>query len=268
MTVCIAAKAKGGKSLILAADQMATMPHILREAESAHKIVPLTEKIYLMLAGNEAPAKQIYKEALAKKDGITTVEEALQLVTQAFTTVRLQTVQTLFLLPRGLTMTDFLNSQRTLDQNIVSLIDQQISQYQFGVHLLVAGINPDGNAHIYEVAPIGLTGEHDHFAAIGSGQGHAANSLLARGYIDRLTETEATYLVFEAKKRSEVAPGVGVNTDMTVLSVDDDSKVTAKAYTDDELSALNDTYKDMVDEEQKLLKTKLDGEKKGGGKPS
>lgn len=255
MTVCIATKANDGKSLILAADQMATMMHIVREAESAHKILPLTETIYLLVAGSEFSAKEIYKAVLARADEIDTVESATEIVKSEFLVARLIDVQSRYLSPRGLDIQSYLQAQQSLDRNIVGLIDNQMLNHPFDVGIIVAGINPDGVAKIFEIGDPGIFGEHDVFTSIGSGASHATNSILARSYQPSQTETQGVYTVFEAKKRSEVAPGVGLNTDLILLN-----HAGAKVYGDDELAILNDFYTKYTQDEQKTLESLLQKE--------
>lgn len=260
MTVCIATKANDGKALVLAADQMATMSHIVREQEGSHKILKITENIYLLTAGDAVIAKTMHNEILENSNKITTVEEAVELAKQAYVNTHLTFSQSVFLVPRGLTFDSYNASQRNMDANVVSLIDQSLSQYKLDIVLIVAGINPDGEAKIYEVDPPGISGEFDPFCTTGIGNSHATNSLYARNYSFTLSTEEVLYLVFEAKTRSEVAPGVGSKTDLYLVTKD-----SVKVFTDDELKSYKTLYEQVMKEEQELLKKKL-GEHNGNGK--
>ena len=257
MTVCIAAKADDGKALILAADQMTTMMNVVTETENATKILKLKENLYLLTAGGEFSAREMYKLASRNLKGTTTVEEAVPVVQRAFAKVKLDEAEAQFLAPRGLTISDFIDKQQSLNKDIAAMIDSQMINYAQpnngnGVMLLLAGINPDGEAKIYEFDPPGIYGEHAAFAAIGSGGTHTTNSLLARRYSANQPEAEAVYLVFEAKKHSEVAPGVGRNTDMYLIT-----KKGEKVYTEAELKKFASIYDELISEERVLLKKKL-----------
>lgn len=259
MTVCIAAKCDDNKSLVLAADQMATMSHLVREQEGSHKILKVCEGIYMLTAGDAIAAKTIFSEVLSQTANIKNVENAVKIVKQAYTNVHLERAQSLVLVPRGLTFDTYNSGQRNMDPNIVSLIDQSLSQFRVDIALTIAGINPNGEAKIYEIDPPGISGEFDIFCTTGSGHSHATNSLYARNYSPNLTKEEALYLVFEAKTRSEVAPGVGSKTDLYLIE-----KKGERIYTDTELSAYKDLYEKIGGEEKKLLDTQL--AKRNGGK--
>ena len=248
MTVCIAAKADDGKSLVLAADQMATMYHITREAEGNHKIRKITDHIFVLIAGDGMWGNEIVKRVEASKDSIATVEECAQKVLESYIAQRLMLVEQQFLHTRGMTLAGFHQSQTALQPNIVGLIDQQIQTFSLDVSLLVAGIDPDEQARIYEVSTPGVTAEHGDMAAIGSGATHATNSLLAREYTKEMERKKAVYSVYEAKARSEVAPGVGPRTDMILVTA-----TTYRDLSDTTIQGLNDAYKSIVQEEQEAL---------------
>ena len=155
MTVCIAAICEERKSLVLAADQMATMSHVVREQEGSHKILEISDKIYMLTAGDAIAAKTVFTEVFEQVDKIKTVEDAVELAKQAYINVHLTRAQSLVLVPRGLNFDNYNASQRNLDPNIVSLIDQSLAQFRLDVLLIIAGINPDGEAKVYEVDPPG-----------------------------------------------------------------------------------------------------------------
>lgn len=251
MTVCIAAAAEANKSIVLIADRMATNMNVVREAESAHKILSIKSNIYMLIAGDGVLGKEIHKAVLARVDEINTIEEAAAVAQSEYINARLARVQNLVLVPRGLTIDAYQRQQQTLEPNIAALIDQQMMQFSIDVSLLVAGVDATG-ARIYAVEN-GIYGELDSFSAIGSGSTHATNSLHARNYSPDFEATKARYLAFEAKKRSEVAPGVGVKTDMIVIEADN-----TKTYTDEELSNLNTKYESIMKQETKLLDEELD----------
>jgi len=259
MTVCIAAKSDNSESLILAADQMATMPHLAAENEGSHKILEVADNIYLLSAGNEFNARKIYDKAIANKANIKTVEDALQAVYRGYHEVKLSEAEDTFLRPRGFAgIQDYLTRHNSLNNNVVALVDQNLmNQKFFRETYILAGINPDGEAKIYLIQPPGKYGEVSDFIAIGSGQSHASNSLYARGYDVKQQSEESVYLVFEAKKRSEIAPGVGVKTDMLLLK----HKQKTKMYTEKELTELNELYKGIVESEKELLAKNIGSKK-------
>jgi hypothetical protein len=86
------------------------------------------------------------------------------------------------------------------------------------VSTIFAGLDTSG-AHIYSVRYDGILNCHDAvgFAAIGAGARHASSQfmLAKHGLTKPLADT--LRLTYFAKKRSEVAPGVGEQTDMCLI---------------------------------------------------
>jgi len=255
MTVCIAAIADEGKSLIIAADQMATMPHLVAENEGNHKIFELSNNIYLLAAGSGFNAHKVYNNAKGSSVRASTVGDWVLKIQTAYKQIKLYTAENMFLAPRGLQdFQDYLNRHGSLNNQVVALIDSQLmSGDHFQEHFIVTGVDPSGNASVYIIQPPGEFGQINDFVAIGSGQSHASNSLYARGYSINMTEKEATYLVFEAKRRAEKAPGVGKATDMIVVS----KSGKAKNLTEAEIDKLDTLYNEVMKGEKDLLTKKL-----------
>ncbi len=57
------------------------------------------------------------------------------------------------------------------------------------------------------------------YAAVGSGAIHASVSLNLGGQTRKLSLEETLFRVYAAKRAAEVAPGVGVETDMVIISL-------------------------------------------------
>src|SRR5437868_4735953 len=57
----------------------------------------------------------------------------------------------------------------------------------------------------------------DRFVAAGGGQWHAASQFMFAGYTRWWSFPNALSLLYAAKKRAEVAPGVGTGTDLLVI---------------------------------------------------
>lgn len=113
---------------------------------------------------------------------------------------------------------------------IVADLVEKLTTYQFGSFLetIFIGMDNDGPlgtkgekltyAQIYaterdKVLCLNTVG----FAAIGSGKSHAESQLMFYGHSPRKPFNETVLLTYAAKKRAEVAPGVGKITDMVVV---------------------------------------------------
>jgi 20S proteasome alpha/beta subunit len=99
-------------------------------------------------------------------------------------------------------------------------IQSQLDSYDYGLEILIGGVDSEV-AHIYSIDAPGTSKCFDAigFHAIGSGLPHAINTFIAKDYNQSFPLREALLIIYEAKKISEKAPGVGENiTDISVIS--------------------------------------------------
>jgi hypothetical protein len=126
-----------------------------------------------------------------------------------------------------------------------------------GAWTLFAGLDPSG-AHIYS-ATDGKIQCHDAmgFAAIGIGARHASSQFMLARHSAMQPLAETLQLTYFAKKRSEVAPGVGPLTDMSLvgpllgsLQIFEQEK---------QIRELEGLYRDYLKNEERLLKKSRKG---------
>jgi hypothetical protein len=230
MTICIAAICQSGKSIVVAADRMYTSPPPLNvEFESDEpKIEAFAPGIVVLPAGSTAIVTEILDAAKAKLQGKTSpaVPEAAEALRLAYGAVRLEKAEEQFALPlagqdfynlrttKGLTLAQYLQPQPGIYQAIVG----QMSQYNLGTELLVAGIDARGA----KIAAIGHPGmlywlDKLGYGAVGSGAIHALSTLNLSGQTRARDLYETMYWVYSAKEAAQVAPGVGRVTDLAVV---------------------------------------------------
>lgn len=217
MTICIAALYDNGKGCVLASDQMITAHFPLGyefESDEVAKMIRVGETIpvYVLTAGDVLFANEVIEKARkeAEAQGITAATGIAELVRKAYQTVRTTTVVHNELQPRGLDMNTYYNSHQRLLPQIVQMIDNALAHYDPRVDLIVAG-QGEGICNIYTLVNPGLLTCNDPvgYGTIGSGAPHAMYSLIESGYKKSLDKEKVRNLVERAKKRSEVAPGVG-----------------------------------------------------------
>jgi len=146
----------------------------------------------------------------------TTITEEVR---KAYVAQRLKTIEERFLAPRGWTLEEFYEKHvRTMPSDLVVAIDHQISSYDYGLEIIVAGTDPD-EAHIYGIRHPGEVDCYDSlgYHAIGIGAMHAISSLVANGCLPTTSINMAVYLAYEAKRNAENAPMVGKDTDMVII---------------------------------------------------
>ncbi|MDP2874134.1 MAG: hypothetical protein Q8N84_02480 [bacterium] len=224
MTICIAAICEKGQRVVLVADRMTTASIPMGfefESEEVPKILKLTDEIYLMTAGNSLHANEIYRRSIQKiqqsSAGLTVkaISEVTRIEYQLF---RRERVIQRTLEPRGLSLQDFYTLQQKMHQALVMQIDSILTSESIGVDLIVVGKDSTGS-HIFSISHPGVSDQHDPigFVAVGSGAPHAMYSLIGSGYKPSLPLKDAMELINEAKRKSEVAPGVGRETTTLVI---------------------------------------------------
>lgn len=125
------------------------------------------------------------------------------------------------LVPIGLTSSSFLAEQGSLSPRLVSELAADMQREPLDAEALVLGC--EGlEARIYAVDETGVVSRHDNqgFASVGLGGLHANAYFMRKPYTIQTRYHEALIDTYSAKKYSEVAPGVGHETDMFIVSRD------------------------------------------------
>ncbi len=179
-------------------------------------LTKVNDKVYTLTAGDVLFASEVVAEAqqkLTSGNNATTVSEMAEYVRLAYQEVREKHIIRNELESRGLDLNLYYENQQKLVSPIIQMIDEQFRTWNPEVELIVAGKDSSG-CHIYTVQNPGDTLCHDSvgFVAIGSGAPHALYSLIESNYKRTMGKDEVEKLVKRAKRRSEVAPGVGTAT--------------------------------------------------------
>ena len=224
MTVCIAALYGDGEGVVLASDQMVTahIPMGYEFEREGNKIIRITEsaEICALTAGSVLISNSVIDAVRGYQDveNVTSAKQMAELVRVAYKEIRLMHLERTVLEPRGLDLNKYYSNQQALFPVIVQHIDEQLSTFQMDVEVIVAGPSGD-RCTLHSIRHPGEVFDHSGigFVALGSGWPHATYSLIDAQYVPSLDEQTVTCMVKEAKKRSEVAPGVGSKTDIRVV---------------------------------------------------
>ena len=178
--------------------------------------------VYSLLAGDVLLGTEIINAAReqVKLQEITSATMMAEMVRVAYQQKRLARVVQSELEPRGLSLQDYYNSQQRLLPQIVQVVDQALHQTNIGVEIIVAG--PSGSqCSIHTIMNPGVNRNNSSigYSAIGSGAPHAIYSLIEALYKPSLRKERVKEIVESAKKRSEVAPGVGSQTQFRIISL-------------------------------------------------
>lgn len=226
MTVCVAALCAGGDAVIGVADRMLTAADIITFEPQRSKIWSLTTSIMVMIAGDTALQMEILLAVTSDVNArIQTspkdwwlLRDVADLYVKHYNRIRSVRAESQVLLPLGLDMASWVGRQRELVPSIAEQIAQRLATFELPTSdALIVGSDPLG-VHIYAVRRGVVTCEDGFdFAAIGIGAWHASSQLMFAGHTRINALASTLYLAYTAKRRAEVAPGVGPATDMFMV---------------------------------------------------
>jgi hypothetical protein len=192
------------------------------ENDEVEKIVRVGNSIpvYALIAGDVLFANEVIEAARKEiiDKGITATSVIAESFRKAYQNVRMQRLVRNELESRGLDINSYYQTQQHLFPPLVQLIDNAFKQYNPRVEFIVAG--QDGEScQLFTVFSPGDSICHDAigYATIGSGAPHAIYSLIESTYKKSLNKESVEKFVKAAKKRSEVAPGVGKETKVVII---------------------------------------------------
>lgn len=235
MTVCVAAIFDGNMVCGMS-DRMLTAGDVQFQPSSS-KIWEITKSIVMMSSGDVGLQTEIYSQVKKivdnsikeKPDDWFRVEDVAELYRQAYFSLKKRRAEKEILIPLGLDSHSFLTRQRGMDSELVSKISMELIGYRMpDVAAIIAGNNPlyeapkDSklvSAHIFIVENGKLScADKVGFACVGAGAWHANSTMMFAGHTPLTQAPKALLTVYAAKKRAEVAPGVGAETDTFVVT--------------------------------------------------
>jgi len=151
----------------------------------------------------------------------------------------------------GLNNDTFISRQREMNDDFVQRVTSEIWKIEIGADTIFTGVDPGGSPHIYTI--IGDDFRCDDsigFSAIGYGARHAESQFMLGKHSRNALPTETLLLTYIAKKRSEVAPGVGRETDMFWLSRNEGFKWFTQ---DHQIKPLQAIYDQLEKEQEKAF---------------
>lgn len=209
--------------VIIAADRMFTDGGLRIEYEGAfRKRLSLPNNVWIFVAGSMTVHTAVIRRLLSEIEGQPPYSD--KRIADAY--VRhlnahlLEEAERLYLAPFGLTLQTFQSSQQTLDSGLVNDLNRHLAEHSQKVEFdaLVVGVSQT-RPTLISIDRTGLMTFHDDigFAAIGVGDIHAASHCMQSEYSRFDKFAAAVWRTFHAKKRAEVAPGVGRATDVLVV---------------------------------------------------
>jgi len=222
MTICIGATCKGGKEAIVASDRMLTITMPPREFEhELPKLEHITERCIITAAGDALAVRELLKELSKKLEETkpTHLKDIASIVKESYQICRLRRIEDMALKSRGLNVQAYYQNIRGLPPEIYMGLDNTLANFNYNFIVLLAGVDEQG-AHIYRILNPGVLDSFTKigYCAIGSGEHLAVSSFITNNFSPLLPRNHALYLVYEAKKIAENAPGVGSETDIRLIT--------------------------------------------------
>jgi hypothetical protein len=111
--------------------------------------------------------------------------------------------------------------QRMFHDGIVMQVSDEISRFELGLSLILCGVDGSGG-HLFHIHDPGGYASFDNlsYCCSGIGNRHAEAVLAWYRYSRNFPLNESLYIAYEAKRRAELAGGVGRETDLLVISED------------------------------------------------
>jgi hypothetical protein len=265
VTICLGVLCRDGEEnrAVVATDRMVTLGGFIEFEHAMPKMQPESTRAIAMTAGDTLIGTRIARDVSDALTGTPPVLEIAQRLAGQYDVARLERMEQQLLAPRGLDFKSFYDLHASLNPQITFAIDQQMQAYNLGVEFLLAGADDTG-AHVYSVQNPGrpeLLHDVIGYAAIGSGAIHAVQSMIGFGHTPNADYQETVFRTYASKRRSEVAPGVGLDTDMAVISTDGIHRLS-----DGELAQLRTIFEEFEGATTKALTKQLEGFKLGEAK--
>ena len=252
MTICIGVICEERKKAIVALDRMLTSRALSVQFEHDEtKFDQLSDTSLALTAGEALTPTKLFRDVRSKVKPTSSLSDICDIVKEVFLEYKLQRVEEKYFKPRKLSISKFYAIQKQLNPDVVRRLEMLLEREVFNVEILLVGVDRSG-AHIYQISDPGTSECFDSlsFHAIGSGLPHAMSTLISYNYTPCIELKKASYIIYEAKKNAERAPGVGKTTDMAIINEKE-----IKFLSDDEIGELDKIYKEKGNLGQPILKT-------------
>jgi 20S proteasome alpha/beta subunit len=260
MTICIGAICEENK-VVVVADRMLTNQNLSIEFEhEKSKIIELSNNCVAVVAGSAIGPKEILEPVVSEYKSVKTptIYQIVQKIAENYRRFRLEKAESYIFIPRGLTLQYFYANQNGLNEALVRGLDTALERFDLQIEIMIVGVDNTGG-HIYLITNPGNVDCLDTigWCSIGSGSPHADNSLIASGYHPNVPLKKALYLLYEAKKRAEVAPGVGKRfTD--IVYIDNDGIHKLSEYDIKKLDEIFEEKESLIMSKSKEIEKKID----------
>jgi len=199
---------------------MVTLGRLTEFEHEVPKITNITDKV---VAGDALRGAQLIRNVVESGVAPPLVRDLAQLTAIKYAEMRDAQIEAEVFRPRGLTRLQFYQGGAPAigqQPQIFFGIDNQVATFNLNVEVIVTGIDAHGG-HLFYVGNPGQTVSSFHqigYHAIGSGSLQALQSMIGFGHMSGRSLHQTIFACYASKRRAEVAPGVGKDTDLAILS--------------------------------------------------
>lgn len=220
MTQLIAVLCDDGKTVIALTDRMVSTGDMTLAFEHPRlKAIKISPKAIVLTAGT-VHEPDVLRQAQDEAKGKDRILEIAEILKKSYQDMREKHIVDEVLRPlAGLkSFSEWHDKQTTLHDSLVMKLNDGVANYELGLVLILTGV--DDRGHIIRISDPGTYRSFDNltYCCVGMGNRHAENVFAWYRYSENFPLNEALYISFEAKKRAEMAGGVGRSTDIIVIN--------------------------------------------------
>jgi len=227
MTQIIAALCNNKNEIVFVSDRMVTTYDDELHYDYEPKLEAITEYAVSLVTGT-MHEPEIIDDARAEVAGRQNIRQIADIVAKHYRKQRMTRIETDVLSRYGIvSFDDFYNKQKLMHDNTHRIIMDGIEEYEFDLGIIVAGLNRDLHPHIYSIEEPGTAVSYDNvgYCCEGSGETHADSVFAFYEYNPSMPIEQVLYISYIAKKRAQMATGVGEKTDAWVMSINGCRKI-------------------------------------------
>lgn len=222
MTQLIAIICDCGRSLVGISDRMVTTGDMTLGFESPNrKAEIITSKSAVLLAGT-VHEPDLVRDAKQRARGKDRIREIAEAFADVYLELRTKRIEDEVLKARAgiKSFAEYHQKQKMLHESLIFDLNERVRNHDLGLSVILLGI--DDSAHIFHITNPGTARSFDNlgYCTVGMGDRHADNVFAWYRYSSTTPLNEALYIAFEAKKKSEMAGGVGAITDVLIITGD------------------------------------------------
>jgi hypothetical protein len=258
MTICVASLCEKANSIVFASDRMITAGFLALEFEHpTSKIDILSDHCIGLTTGDVLANIELFRACknFVQQIQSPSIELIANQIGEQFVILRRKRAEETLLKPRGITLNSFYQEGliSKLPSDLSMVIDRGIHQCEYPIELIITGVDNSG-AHIYGIRDPGIVTCYDSlgYHAVGSGMSHALLSFVANEGNSDNDINMAVFLTYEAKRKAEVAQGVGEATDIGIIN---DKRI--KMLSEEEKKKLDQIYNKKMKPQLKEIQEEI-----------